>query len=79
MLEAVFNVGDLVVPNGTTLTLSRREAEDFGIVTKVHKPYNHPRVKIFYWVLWSRETRTYVHFDHELILLEKGIEKNQDV
>ena len=75
MDKKVFDVGDLVVPNGATLTLSRREAEDFGIVIKVHKPFSHPKVKIFYWVLWSRESRSFVHFDHELILLEKGKEK----
>ena len=70
--KAVFEVGDLVIPNDQALTLSRRDANEFGIITKVHKPFKHPKIKIFYWVMWSRETRSYVHFDHELILLEKG-------
>ena len=70
--KAIFEVGDLVIPNDQALTLSRREASEFGIIIKVHRPFTHPKIKIFYWVLWSSSTRSYVHFDHELVLLEKG-------
>lgn len=72
MAEAVFKVGDLVVPRESALVLSQRDIDEFGIIVKVHKPFTHPKIKIFYWVLWTGTTREYVHFDHELSLLERG-------
>jgi len=69
--KVVFEIGDLVIPNDQALTLSKREANEFGIITKVHKPFTHPKIKIFYWVLWASSKRSYVHFDHELVLLER--------
>ena len=75
MQETIFEVGDLVIPNSQELALSKREANEFGIVVKVHRPFQHPKIKIFYWVRWTSSTRSYVHFDHELTLLEKGTNK----
>ena len=70
--KVAFEIGDLVIPNDQQLTLSRREADEFGIITRIHKPFRHPKIKIFYWVKWNGAKREFVHFDHELVLLEKG-------
>jgi hypothetical protein len=72
LADRVFEIGDLVIPRESALALSQRESDEFGIVVKIHKPFTHPKIKIFYWVLWTGTKRSYVHFDHELTLLERG-------
>ena len=76
MHDRVFEIGDLVIPKESTLVLSQREAGEYGVVVKIHKPFTHPKIKIFYWVLWAGAKRSYVHFDHELVLLQRGREIN---
>ncbi len=76
-MNRVYEIGDLVQPNSATY---RRRGpnpptEAIGIVVKVHRSYENPNAKIFYWIKWNEDRRSYIHFDHELILIQKGEEK----
>ena len=49
---------------------------DIGIIVKVHKSYENPDSKVFYWVKWTDDRRSYIHFDHELeLVVQRGEEK----
>ena len=77
-MNHVYEIGDLVQPNSATYRRkdpSLHSADAIGIVVKVHRSYENPNAKIFYWIKWNGDRRSYVHFDHELTLIQRGEEK----
>jgi len=77
-MNYVYEIGDLVQPNSATYRRKDPNPQSvgaIGIVVKVHRSYENPNAKIFYWIRWNGDRRSYIHFDHELALIQKGEEK----
>ena len=66
-------IGDLV-----QLTSEARRTThygDVGIIVKIHMAFSKDAYRhTFYWVQWNGENRPYIHFAHELKVLQEGKE-----
>ena len=73
--KVAFEVGDLVILS----TESRRKnnKDEIGVVVKVHRAFKESNRHTFYWVKWN-SNRPYIHFAHELIIIQRAKEKSNE-
>ena len=70
-----FEIGDLVILS--TESKRKNNKDEIGIVVKVHRAFKEANRHTFYWVKWN-SNRPYIHFAHELIIIQRAKEKSNE-